>query len=76
MGTDFLNPRDASGYLRRRTGRGIAVQTLARLRCQGGGPAFHRFGRNILYRASDLDAWLASKITAPLASTSDVAAAA
>ena len=76
MGTDFLNPRDASEYIRSRAGRGVAVQTLARLRCQGGGPFFCKFGRNVLYRPTDLDAWLSSKITAPLASTSDTGGAA
>jgi hypothetical protein len=37
---------------------GLAVQTLARLRHEGKGPAFVRVGRLIYYRASDVRAWL------------------
>jgi hypothetical protein len=37
---------------------GLAVQTLARLRHEGKGPAFVRVGSRIYYRASDVRAWL------------------
>jgi hypothetical protein len=37
----------------------VAVQTLARWRCYGGGPPFVRLGgRKIGYRVAALDAWL------------------
>jgi hypothetical protein len=37
---------------------GLAVATLAKLRCIGGGPAYFKLGRKVLYRRSDLAAWL------------------
>ena len=37
---------------------GLAVATLAKLRCVGGGPAYFKLGRKVLYRRSDLAAWL------------------
>jgi hypothetical protein len=51
----FLDAADASRYLN------LAVQTLARLRCEGGGPVFCRAGRRIVYRVEDLDSWLAGR---------------
>lgn len=41
-------------------GGGISVGTLQRWRCLGKGPAFHRFGRRILYRVDDLLSWASS----------------
>jgi Helix-turn-helix domain len=37
---------------------GLAVATLAKLRCCGGGPAYLKLGRKVLYRPSDLADWL------------------
>ena len=37
---------------------GLAVATLAKLRCLGGGPEFIKAGRKVLYRRGDLAAWL------------------
>jgi Helix-turn-helix domain len=37
---------------------GLAVATLAKLRCFGGGPAFLKLGRKVLYRRRDLAEWL------------------
>jgi hypothetical protein len=37
---------------------GLAVATLAKMRCMGGGPPFIKAGRKILYRRGDLIAWL------------------
>ena len=38
------NPRQASEYLRDQYGISRAVATLAKLRCVGGGPAYHKLG--------------------------------
>jgi hypothetical protein len=35
----------------------IAVSTLKKLRIRGGGPAFHRIGRRIVYASDVLDEW-------------------
>jgi hypothetical protein len=51
----FLDAAGAAGYVH------LAPQTLARLRCEGGGPVFCRAGRKIVYCVEDLDAWLASR---------------
>jgi hypothetical protein len=47
-----LDPGATAAYL------GIAKQTLARWRCEGGGPAFLKLGTRIRYERADLDVWL------------------
>jgi hypothetical protein len=37
---------------------GLAVATLAKLRCTGGGPAYLKLGRKVVYRSGDLVDWL------------------
>jgi hypothetical protein len=49
--TRFLNVKAASTYL------GVSKSYLDKLRCNGGGPKFHRHGRRIFYKVEDLDAW-------------------
>jgi hypothetical protein len=36
---------------------GLAVATLAKMRCIGGGPPFIKLGRKVLYRRADVAAW-------------------
>ena len=59
-----LRPCEAAEYVRH------APQTLAKLRCYGGGPRYIKSGRLVLYARADLDAWLESK---KRASTSEAA---
>ncbi|GGF66918.1 hypothetical protein GCM10007301_28190 [Azorhizobium oxalatiphilum] len=40
---------------------GMSVSTLNKLRCYGGGPAFFKLGRTVVYSPADLDAWLAER---------------
>jgi predicted DNA-binding transcriptional regulator AlpA len=40
---------------------GLAVATLAKLRCLGGGPAYIKLGRRVLYRRADLSEWLSAR---------------
>jgi hypothetical protein len=54
----LLDPKAAAAYL------GLAVLSLADMRCKGGGPIFTRAGRLIRYRKSWLDAWLESRACA------------
>ena len=56
-----LRPAEASRVTR------LAVQTLARLRCEGRGPRFIRAGSRIVYRLSDLEGWLAGRTAASTA---------
>lgn len=37
---------------------GLAVSTLNKWRCHGGGPVFIKMGRAVRYRAVDLDAFM------------------
>lgn len=67
----LLRRRDAAHYLHEHHGLSYAPQTLAKLACIGGGPIFRRWGSRIpVYAPADLDAWVASKLTGPLTSTS------
>jgi excisionase family DNA binding protein len=38
---------------------GLGVSKLNKLRTYGGGPAYAKLGRRVVYDAADLDAWLA-----------------
>lgn len=53
--SDLLTPDEAGKYLR------CAKQTLARWRCEGGGPAYVKVGTRVLYRRADLDAWIVGR---------------
>jgi predicted DNA-binding transcriptional regulator AlpA len=37
---------------------GLRVATLAKMRCMGGGPVYHKLGRRVGYRRADLLQWL------------------
>lgn len=46
---------------------GLAVSTLNKWRCHGGGPVFIKMGRAVRYRAEDLEAFVqANKFRATL----------
>lgn len=47
--TMVMNVRQAAHYL------GLAVSTLNKWRCHGGGPVFIKMGRAVRYRQEDLD---------------------
>ena len=66
-----MDPRAASAHL---TARGfpLAEATMAKYRTVGGGPAFLRYGRRILYRPSALENWISSR-TRELRNTSEAA---
>lgn len=54
--TQKLTTYEAANYLR------LALSTLAKLRCFGGGPRFAKVGpRRVVYDKDDLDEWLASR---------------
>lgn len=52
--SDYLTPRQLADEF------GLVAGTLANLRYKGGGPVFVRAGRRILYKRSDVIAWLDS----------------
>lgn len=47
----MMNTSDAARYL------GCSVAFLKKLRGQGEGPAYHKFGKAVRYREDDLMAW-------------------
>jgi len=51
-----LDTEGAAGYL------SMSPATLETRRVRGGGPPFVKAGRLVLYRISDLDAWVADRI--------------
>jgi hypothetical protein len=66
-----MDARAASAHLASQ-GFPLAEATLAKYRTMGGGPAFLRYGRRILYRPSALEEWIASR-TRELRNTSEAA---
>jgi len=69
----FLRRKAASAYLHKTYGLERAPSTLAKLAVIGGGPAFRRMNRVPFYSINDLDDWVASKLSKPMRSTSDMA---
>jgi hypothetical protein len=49
---ELLDTKGAAAYLK------LAKQTMAKLRCQGGGPPYYRVGTKICYAVAELDVWL------------------
>jgi len=39
----------------------LSVSFLNKLRCSGGGPAFRKIGRAVIYDPADLEAWLSAR---------------
>jgi hypothetical protein len=53
---DYLMARECAAYRRR------SVRSLDRERAEGSGPPYIRDGSRILYRRTDVDAWLAAHV--------------
>lgn len=53
-----LSPADAAVYL------GVGYSTLKKWRSEGRGPKYAKVGNSVLYRPSDLDAFVESKLVA------------
>jgi predicted DNA-binding transcriptional regulator AlpA len=52
----LLTQREAAAFLR------LSERTLERWRLTGDGPRWVKAGRRVLYRAADLEAWIASRV--------------
>lgn len=57
MKSVLLTTREAASVLR------LSERTLERLRLAGTGPRYVKAGRRVRYCESDLEAWIASKLT-------------
>ncbi|ARJ65160.1 hypothetical protein WV31_05545 [Magnetospirillum sp. ME-1] len=66
----FFGSKQAAEYL---TQNGVqrTVSTLETLRVRGGGPRFRKVKRQVIYAQSDLDNYISSLMSDPMASTSD-----
>lgn len=53
---DYLKTPEAAEYTR------LSVPTLERKRLVGDGPPFVKAGKSVIYRRSDLDDWLSSRL--------------
>ncbi len=51
-----INENEAAAYL------SVAVQTLQKWRSSGGGPPYAKIGRRVVYRLTDLERWLESRL--------------
>jgi len=77
-------PDDLNALLRRKAtaaalteaGYPTAEATLATLACRGGGPAFQRYGRYVVYRWGNALDWARSRLSRPVTSTSELDTAA
>lgn len=67
----FLRRDQAANYLQDRYGA-YTTETLAKLATIGGGPPFVKFGRFPLYKPEDLDAWVESRMSKLVSSTSEL----
>ena len=59
----YLTNAEAAAALR------LSPRTLEKLRVNGGGPRFRKFGSRVIYAREDLDAWAGERVCE---STSDV----
>lgn len=68
----FLSRAEAADYI---IGLGLSVtkKSLAKFATIGGGPEFHKWGQKAVYTRDALDAWVASKLSPPMKSTSEMA---
>lgn len=65
----YLDRSEAADYI---NGLGLPISklTLQKWATTGGGPMYRRFGKRAVYLVSDLNAWVRSKMSLPMASTS------
>ncbi len=70
---EYLRREQAAAYLQKRVGA-YTTDTLAKMAVVGGGPKFRRIGRIPLYTVADLEDWLSSRLSPPVASTSELTA--
>jgi hypothetical protein len=71
VGSTVLLPPPAASQFLAKFGVRAATPTLAKLRCTGGGPAFRRYGRRIVYERLELIRWIEARLSPTRLSTSD-----
>jgi len=69
----MLRRSEAAKHVTETSGMPLSPKTLAKYAVVGGGPPFRKVGRIPLYDPPDLDAWVCSKLTHLVSSTSELA---
>ena len=72
MNKPFMSRQETAEYCSSQ-GLPVAVATLAKYATVGGGPEFQLFGRFPRYTKPAVDAWIASRLSAPRCNTSQAA---
>jgi hypothetical protein len=62
-----LSVEEAASYC------GVSTSYLNKMRCVGGGPAFLKLGRRVVYSTDDLDRWLSERRRASTSDTGEAA---
>lgn len=70
----LMRRAEAAEFIRETFGVSCCTSTLAKLAVTGGGPEYQKFGRFPLYSRAACRAWVSSKLSPRLTSTSDLAA--
>jgi hypothetical protein len=70
-GTTLLRREDCAHALTL-AGFRTSPKTLASKASRGGGPPYHKFGRTVLYRWSEVLAWAEGRLSPALTSSSEV----
>jgi hypothetical protein len=65
----YLGRQEAADYINS-LGFQLTKGTLQKFATTGGGPIYRKFGKRAVYLVSDLNAWVADKLSKPIASTS------
>jgi hypothetical protein len=68
----FLPPDETLDYIEGKYGKRHSKSWLAKLRCIGGGPKFHKAGWSVLYTPPDVDEWYPRRLSPKVSSTSEL----
>jgi hypothetical protein len=69
---DTLQDRKATAQALTDRGFKTKESSLATLASRGGGPIFRKYGQRVVYKWSDALAWALSRLSEPVASTSEL----
>ncbi len=69
-GSVLLRREDCAKALTR-AGYRTSPKTLASMATRGGGPPYHKFGRTVLYRWSEVLAWAEARLSPAMTSSSE-----
>lgn len=73
MEDTYLRRSEAAKYLQERVGA-YTTETLAKMAVEGSGPPYRLLGRFPVYLERDLESWVASRMSPPVRSSSELSA--